>query len=134
MEHITDKETQTLKNLADQTREAARKAKEKLDLHLREKHKARMEPLKALVERAHKCFCPFDHNSGCGWGYERDDWSGAAHSRWLATYDKLIHGVPGISSPELTENQIVALIEAIETAKPKIGTALFLLKSGRLTA
>ena len=31
-----------------------------------------------------------NHTDGCGWGYEKDDWEGSEHQRWLDKIEKLV--------------------------------------------
>lgn len=92
----------------------------------------RMEPLKALTIRAHDCLCQWNHTDGCSWGYEesaKDPWACDAHSRWLRYYDTLING-DSYSKPKATLEEIEVIIGAVEQIKPKVKTAVSLLRGG----
>jgi hypothetical protein len=92
----------------------------------------RMQPLKALVSRAHDCLCQWNHTDGCAWGYEegsKDPWACEAHSRWLRYYDKLING-DRYDKPKATLDEVETIIGAVEEIKPKVRTAISLLRGG----
>lgn len=92
----------------------------------------RMEPLKALVERAHSCLCQWNHTDGCSWGYEegaKDPWGCDTHTRWLRHYDKMING-DGNSKPKASLEEVEIIIGAVEGIKPKVRTAISLLRNG----
>lgn len=112
--------------------DSARKIAEKIEAAKTREAEERMGPLKDLVERAHNCLCQWNHTDGCSWGYEEgstDKWMGWAHSRWLRHYDKIING-DGYNKPTATLQEIEILITAIEDVKPKVKTAISLLRSG----
>lgn len=96
---------------------------------------SRRDPLKPLVERAHRALGQWNHTDGCAWGYEEsaaDPWTCSTHYQWLVHYDKIIHGGPYDPS-KATLKEIEAIVSAIEALKPKAKTALMLLRNGRLT-
>lgn len=129
-----DEDLKELERHAQQANDAANKARQKLELAIAKANAARMEPLKKLVIRAHACLCSWNHTDGCSWGYEEGDdnpWNGGAHDRWLRRYDALINGTTG-QRPEATAQEVEDLLDAIETVKPKVKTALWLIRSGRL--
>jgi hypothetical protein len=108
------------------------KARDALEAAKQAEAAKRMEPLRELVERAHTCLCQWNHTDGCSWGYEqsaKDPWGGQAHARWLRHYDKLING-DTYSKPQATLEEVVTIIEAVEAIKPKVRTAISLLRSG----
>lgn len=110
----------------------ARKVAETLEAAKAAAAAERMEPLKALVERAHGCLCQWNHTDGCSWGYEqsaKDPWNCQAHSRWLRHYDKLING-DSYSKPQATLEEVAEIIGAVEAIKPKVKTAISLLRHG----
>jgi hypothetical protein len=125
-----------LKQDAERIEELSRKAKEALRIALDKEHAKRMEPLKALVKRAHACLCSWNHTDGCGWQYEitkngDDVWDSFSHHRWLTHYDDIING--GSSKlPAVSIQELEAIIESIELLKPKVNTAMYLFRTGRL--
>jgi hypothetical protein len=91
---------------------------------------ARRRPLQALAERAHRILCPYNHTDACGWDYE-NSWNGQAHQSWLRHFDCLTNGERS-RPPEATVAQCEAILDAVENLKPKVSTALWLIRSGRL--
>lgn len=117
--------------LADQ-RKAMQSTSDRLDALLRAEADARLAPLKALAARAHDLLCPYNHTDGCSWGYEEgatDEWKGSAHHRWLTKIDKLVTGRP-YEKPTATVEEITLVLDAVEGLKPKVRTALDLLRRG----
>ena len=109
-----------------------RQAEERLRLAQNREYEARREPLKAIVIRAHDCLCPYNHTDGCSWGYENGNWSSYSHHTWLAHYDKLINGYGPDTKHAVTLDEITEIITMIESLKPRVRTAMLLLRSGRL--
>jgi hypothetical protein len=107
----------------------ARKARERLDVIERKEAAERLEPLKATAARAHDLLCPYNHTDGCSWGYEGDSWSGDAHSRWLRKIDGLANGGP-YEKPKATLAEINLVLDAVEDLKPKVKTAIDLIRRG----
>lgn len=117
--------------LADQQK-AVHKTKDRLDALARAEADARLGPLKALATRAHDLLCPFNHTDGCSWGYEEgstDQWQGSAHNRWLTKIDRLVTG-GSYERPTATAEEITLVLDAVEGLKPKVRTALDLLRRG----
>ena len=117
--------------LADQQK-AMHQTKDRLDALARAETDARLGPLKALAERAHDLLCPYNHTDGCSWGYEAGstgEWQGSAHNRWLTKIDKLVTGGP-YEKPTATVEDITLVLDAVEGLKPKVRTALDLLRRG----
>ncbi|WP_421578624.1 hypothetical protein [Shinella sp. M31] len=109
-----------------------RKATEALEDAKAAEAAERMEPLKALAERAHSCLCQWNHTDGCSWGYEegaKDPWACDAHTRWLRHYDKIING-DRYSKPKATLEEVETILHAVEAIKPKVKTAISLLRNG----
>lgn len=107
-----------------------RKAREALERAEYAEAQARMEPLRALVERAHRALCRWNHTDGCAWEYERsfaDPWRCQAHARWLRHYDCLVNG-DKYHQPQATVEEIGEIVGAVENLKPKVKTALYLLR------
>lgn len=127
-------ELKRLKQEADEAQKKARLARAALEHAEAVVAAARMEPLRNLVERAHKLLCAWNHTDGCGWGYEEGDkspWGCSEHLRWLRHYDLLINGSTS-EPPNVTIDEVTAILDAIEGLKPKAKTALFLIRHGRL--
>jgi len=117
--------------LADQQK-AMHQTKDRLEALARAEADARLGPLKALAERAHDLLCPYNHTDGCSWGYETGstgEWQGSAHNRWLTKIDKLVTGGP-YEKPTATVEEITLVLDAVEGLKPKVRTALDLLRRG----
>ncbi len=105
----------------------ARAAKDRLEAIKRKEDAERLEPLKATAKRAHDLLCPFNHTDGCSWEYEGGSWSSSTHARWLQKIDTLVNGGP-YDKPKATLAEINLILDAIETLKPKVTTALSLLR------
>lgn len=119
--------------LRDQEK-AAKSTREKLDRLRKADEAERLKPLRETTERAHDLLCPYNHTDGCSWGYEADNedaWFCDAHSRWLRNIDRLVNG--GVYDKAITNlAQINIVLDAIEEIKPKVPTAMALLR-GKLT-
>lgn len=89
----------------------------------------KLEPLKATAERAHDLLCPFNHTDGCSWGYEGNSWRGSAHSAWLRKINTLVNG-DSYTRPKTNLTEINLVLDAIAEVKPKVPTALDLLRRG----
>jgi hypothetical protein len=114
-----------------EAQEKARKAQGALEAARDAEAVERRALLRALVKRAHDCLCGWNHTDGCSWGYEEDrpnEWRCDAHSRWLKHYDTLINGGP-YQPAVATIEDVEAVIAAVEVLKPKVKTAMFLLRS-----
>jgi hypothetical protein len=105
----------------------AREARERLDSIERKEAAERLEPLKATAERAHDLLCPFNHTDGCPWGYEGNSWQSSAHARWLAKIDVIVNGGP-YEKRKATIEELNVILDAVAALKPKVGTALSLLR------
>jgi hypothetical protein len=128
---MTD-EISELKLAVEKAQQAAREATEKLGSAKYAESLARMQPLKDLVGRAHNALCQWNHTDGCSWGYEdgsKDPWECSEHSRWLSYYDRIVHG-DGNNKPRCTVVEVEHIISAVEELKPKVKTALSLLRGG----
>lgn len=117
--------------LAD-AQKASRRLTERLEKIKRDEEDAKLEPLKATAERAHDLLCPFNHTDGCSWGYEGNSWKSDAHSRWLRKIDALVNGT-SYDKPKATLSEINIVLDAVVDLKPKVKTALELIRRG-LTA
>lgn len=117
-----------LEKEASAAQEKARKASEALERARDREAEARREPLRMLVERAHNCLCAYNHTDGCGWGYE-NSWNGWSHNRWLSHYDQLING-DRHNKPKVTLKEVETIISMVEELKPKVKSAMFLLRQG----
>lgn len=111
------------------TQDAARKLKERLDAIERAEAAAKLEPLKATAERAHDLLCPYNHTDVCSWGYEGNSWQSDAHNRWLRRIDSLVNG-DSYNKPKATLSEINIVLDAVADLKPKVGTALDLIRNG----
>lgn len=123
-----------LEREAEDARKRADKARAELEAAREQQAAERRAPLRALVVRAHNCLCQWNHTDGCGWGYEEsspDPWKGDAHHRWLNHYDRLLNG-SSYEKPAATLEEVETIIGMVETLKPKVRTALWLLR-GKLT-
>jgi len=89
----------------------------------------KLEPLKATAERAHDLLCPFNHTDGCSWGYEGSNWKSSEHSRWLRKIDMLTNG-DSYTKPVATLEEINIVLDAMADLKPKVKTALSLIRRG----
>ena len=116
---------------ADQQK-ALRLTQDRLEAIARAVADAKLEPLKALARRAHDLLCPYNHTDGCSWGYEEgatSEWQGQAHNRWLTKIDRLVAG-SAYDKPTATVEEITLVLDAVEGLKPKVRTALDLLRRG----
>jgi hypothetical protein len=108
---------------------AARKMSDRLDAIKRAEADAKLEPLKATAARAHDLLCPYNHTDGCSWGYEGGSWQSDAHSRWLRKMDLLVNG-NSYDKPKATLAEINIVLDAVADLKPKVRTALDLIRRG----
>lgn len=121
----------TLEQQAKEAEAKARAARAAVAAAQDRADEARMEPLKKLAARAHDALCQYNHTDGCSWGYEEgapDPWRCDAHTRWLRRYDRLINGT-NYDRPVCTLVEAETVIAAVEGLKPKVRTALSLLRS-----
>lgn len=128
-------EIKELERKAQEAHTASVKAQQALENARAKAAAARMEPLKALVVRAHKCLCPWNHTDGCSWGYEEDstdEWQGQAHDRWLRHYDELVNG-SRYGKAQVTVSELETMIATVEGLQPKVRTALWLIRQGKLS-
>ena len=114
--------------LAD-AQKIASATRDRLDAIKRAEDEAKLEPLKATAERAHDLLCPYNHTDGCSWGYENGSWQSDAHSRWLRRIDVLVNG-NSYDKPKATLSEINLVLDAVADLKPKVRTALDLLRRG----
>ena len=115
----------------EDAQKAARAMQDRLDVIRRKEESEKLEPLKAAAERAHELLCPYNHTDGCSWGYEGDSWQSMAHSQWLRKMDTLVNGGP-YDKPKATLEEINTILDAIAGLKPKVKTALELIRRGLL--
>lgn len=125
---MTSKSIDDLEKEVAEKERAAQEARKALERARESEAAARMEPLKVLVKRAHDCLCRWNHTDGCSWGYEGDDWNGSAHRRWLTHYDRIING-NAHSAPVATIDEVETIISMVEQIKPKVRTAIWLIRS-----
>ena len=120
-----------LEQEAEEARKRVVRASAALEAAREQEAEKRREPLRALVVRAHNCLCQWNHTDGCSWGYEEnspDPWKCDAHHRWLNHYDRLLNG-SSYEKPVATLEEVGTIIDAVEALKPKMRTALWLLRS-----
>ena len=125
-------ETKLLEAQLKDMEDAARKVVKRLEAIKRAEADAKLEPLKATAERAHDLLCPYNHTDGCSWGYEGASWQSDAHARWLRKIDLLVNG-NSYDKPKATLAEINTVLDAVADLKPKVKTALDLIRRG-LTA
>jgi len=114
--------------LADAQKEA-RGLAERLEAIKRTEEDAKLGPMKDTAQRAHDLLCPYNHTDGCSWGYENGHWQGDAHSRWLRRIGVLVNG-NGYDKPKATLAEINIVLDAVADLKPKVNTALDLIRRG----
>ena len=114
--------------LAD-AQKIASATRDRLEAIKRAEDEAKLEPLKVTAERAHDLLCPYNHTDGCSWGYENGSWQSDAHSRWLRRIDVLVNG-GSYDKPKATLSEINLVLDAVADLKPKVRTALDLLRRG----
>lgn len=85
----------------------------------------RQEPLRALAERAHDLCCTYNHTDGCGWGYEKDSWSGSSHKRWLNKMENLFSDKGTYNTP--AAEQIAKILDLVEQMREVHPRALYIL-------
>ena len=127
--------TEEMKLIASQladTDAARQKLAARLETLKREQEAAKLEPLKETAARAHDLLCPFNHTDGCSWEYEGGSWQSDAHTRWLRKIDMLVNG-DNYTKPKATLEEINIVLDAVADLKPKVRTALDLIRRG-LTA
>lgn len=113
----------------EDAQKAARAMQDRLEAIRRKEEAEKLEPLKATAERAHDLLCPYNHTDGCSWGYEGDSWQSSAHSQWLRRMDTLVNG--GVyDKPKATLEEINTILDAIAGLKPRVKTALELIRRG----
>lgn len=108
---------------------AAQQVRDRLEAINRAEAAEKLEPLKATAARAHDLLCPFNHTDGCSWGYEGNSWESDAHSRWLRKIDTLVNG-NSYDKPRATLSEINIVLDAVEGLKPKVRTAIDLIRRG----
>ncbi len=98
----------------------------------KEEEAARLAPLRETAERAHRLLCPHNHTDGCSWEYEAgaaSHWDCDAHKRWLGYVDRMVTG--NSYHPAFTNlEELNIVLDAIEEIKPKVPTALKILRTG----
>lgn len=127
---MTPKELESVLNEAATTERRIRDALQQA----RDKENAvRLEPVKALAARAHDLLCPYNHNDGCSWGYEKNDWNSFSHAYWLRHYDSLLK-VDGSKHNGYTMEELNKILDAVvELKKTGVKDILWLFRQGKLT-
>lgn len=125
---MTEEEKVITAQLKD-AQDVARKLSQSLEKLKRKEADAKLEPLKTTAARAHDLLCPYNHTDGCGWEYEQGSWQSDAHSRWLRRIDTLVNGNT-YDKPKATLSEINIVLDAVEELKPKVKTALDLIRRG----
>ena len=125
---MTDEQKLLEAQLADQQK-AIRATQDRLEAMRVADEAARLEPLKATAARAHDLLCPYNHTDGCSWGYEGDQWTGQAHNLWLRKINQLVTST-AYEKPTTTLAEVNTVLDAVEALKPKVRTALDLIRRG----
>lgn len=125
---MTEEEKLLTAQLKD-AQDAAQKLAKRLEAMKRAEADAKLGPLKDTAARAHDLLCPYNHTDGCSWGYEGGSWQSDAHARWLRKIDLLVNG-NSYDKPKATLAEINTVLDAVQDLKPKVGTALELLRRG----
>jgi hypothetical protein len=102
---------------------------DRLEVIKRMEADAKLGPLKDTAARAHDLLCPYNHTDGCSWGYENGSWKSSEHSRWLRKIDALVNG-DSYTPAKATLAQINIVLDAIADLKPKVSTAMELIRRG----
>ena len=124
--------TEEKKMLEAQLRDAqdvAKKLSKRLDAMNKKEAAEKLAPLRTTAERAHDLLCPYNHTDGCSWGYENGSWESDAHSRWLRRIDMLVNG-DSYNRPKATLAEINIVLDAVAEIKPKVKTAIELIRRG----
>jgi len=114
--------------LAD-ARKLSQSLADRLNAIKRAEEDAKLGPLKATADRAHNLLCPYNHTDGCSWEYEGNNWQADSHSRWLRKIDALVNG-NSYDKPKATLAEINIVLDAVSDLKPKVKTALDLIRRG----
>jgi hypothetical protein len=117
---------------AKEAREKLHKIEEELRDAQYKIREAKLDPLKELVTEAHSILCPYNHNDGCGWMYEENNWDGWTHQRWLSHYGNLVFDTETGKQGILSIDRLYKILGKIKELKAIDPSALWLV-SHRLT-
>lgn len=92
-----------------------------------EERQALLIPLRNLTEKFHDLACTYNHTDGCGWQYEKNNWDGTQHRRWLEHVDKMVNEKAYYN--KITVEMLSEIIDYIAPLKKKYPSLLYILKN-----
>lgn len=106
----------TANELSQVEQELAALNKRKAEL---EKTIASMTPEKILAEKLHEKFCTWNHTDGCGWFYDRGDWTEHSRQSYLKQASSIIGTARNLADGEVSVEILMNFFNlALEKMRP----------------
>lgn len=123
--------TEELKRARDAAADEVGRLNKQIEEASRAEEAARLEPLKALAARCHDTLCRWNHTDGCSWMYEdgEHEWSGNAHSRWLAHIGNVVNPGQYDRTPPVSIGTIEKILDFVESMKRECPDVLWIIRS-----